>query len=111
MKTDPLFRAVLLLITLFLGLIAIRPLVAPPNAHAESEPIHDLYIEPGSTMVTSPDGSQNVPGKVVVDLTNGNVWGFPTGWTGPYPKAHITGKPPVVVPIYLGRFDLDAINR
>lgn len=111
MKTDPLFRTLLLLITFFLGLIAFRPLVVPQKVRAESEPNHCIYVEPGTTMLTSHDGTQNVPGKIFVDLTNGKVWGFPTGWMGPYPKAHIAGKPPVVTPIYLGRFDLDAMTR
>lgn len=111
MKADPLLRTLLFLTTIFLGLIVLKPLVSSQRVQAASEVSHRFYIEPGTTQLTSPDGRQNVIGKVVVDLTNGNVWGFPTNWPKPYPTTTIAGKPPVVAPIYLGRFDLDATIR
>lgn len=111
MKADLFMRTLLLLLTIFLGLIALEPLATSQKVQAESEMSHRFYIEPGTTLLTSPDGRQNVIGKVVVDLTNGNVWGFPTNWPKPYPTTTVAGKPPVVVPIYLGRFDLDATTR
>jgi len=36
-KPDPFVKALLLLTTLFLGLIALRPLVTPPKVRAQSE--------------------------------------------------------------------------
>ena len=111
MKADPFIRTFLFLITLFLGLIALGPLVSSQKVRAESEMSHTFYVEPGTTLLTSPDGRQNVIGKVVVDLTTGKIWGFPTNAPRPYPTATVTGHAPVVTPIYLGRFDLDAATR
>ncbi len=111
MKPGPFVRTLLLLITVFLGLIALRPLVTPQNVRAESDGEHSFYIEPGTTMLTSPDGSQNVIGKVVVDLRNGKIWGFPTHRPEPYPRVENTNQPPVVSPIYLGRFDFGATTK
>jgi hypothetical protein len=111
MKPNLFVKTLLFLITVFLGLIALRPLVAPQKAQAESEKKFDFYFEPGTTRLTSPDGSQNVIGKVVVDLRNGKIWGFPTLRPEPYPGATDTGQPPVVKPIYLGRYDFTATAR
>jgi hypothetical protein len=38
-------------------------------------------------MFGEPDGSQQVEGEIVIDMTNGDVWGFPTlsGLGLPYP--------------------------
>jgi len=109
-KPDLFVKALLLLTTLFLGLIALRPLVTPPKVRAQSEANYRVYIEPGTTMLITPDGRQNVIGKVVVDLRNGKIWGFPTLSPEPYPKANVTGQPPVVSPIYLGRYDFGAMT-
>jgi hypothetical protein len=109
-KPDPFVKALLLLTTLFLGLIALRPLVTPPKVRAQSEANYRVYIEPGTTMLITPDGRQNVIGKVVVDLRNGKIWGFPTLRPEPYPRANVTGQPPVVSPIYLGRYNFGAMT-
>jgi hypothetical protein len=111
MKSDPFVRTFLLLITIFLGLTAFGQLTGSQRVQAESEMSHRFYIEPGTTLLTSPDGRQNVIGKVVVDLTNGKIWGFPTNTPRPYPTTTVSGHAPVVTPIYLGRFDLDATAR
>ena len=111
MKPDPLVRTLLLLVTVFLGLIALGPIIASQKVRAESEANHTYYIEPGTTTLTSPDGRRNVIGKVVIDLTNGKIWGFPTGRPDPYPSATVTGTPPVVSPIYLGGCALAATTR
>jgi hypothetical protein len=111
MKADPFVKTLLLLITIFLGLSALGQIAASQKVRAESEMTHRFYIEPGTTLLTSPDGSQNVVGKVVVDLTTGKIWGFPTNAPRPYPTATVTGHTAVVTPIYLGRFDLEATAR
>jgi hypothetical protein len=111
MKADLFVRTLLLLITVSLVLNALGPHVASQQAQTESEACRSFYIEPGTTMLVSPDGSHNVIGIVVVDLKNGKIWGFPTHGPHPYPKASVTGKPPVVSPIYLGRYNLDATTR
>ncbi len=58
------------------------------------------------------DGLGQVDGRMVVNLNTGEVWGFPTLLAGaPYPIDSSGSKPPVSKPIYLGRFDFDAVDR
>ncbi len=112
MKPDFLTKALLTLIAVFLGLIALHPLLAPAPARAATEPsVYPFYVEPGTTMVRSPDGRRQVLGKIVVDMTTGNIWGFPTLNTQPYPMDSTTAEPPVSAPIYLGRYDFSAAIR
>jgi len=110
MKRDPFVRFFLLVITASLGLIVLRPLI-PEKVEAQAHPKYDFYIEPGTTTVRAPDGSVQVIGKVVVDLRNGKVWGFPTIGPQPYPMDTTKPEPPVSHPIYLGQYDFPATNR
>ncbi|HXZ27892.1 MAG TPA: hypothetical protein VEG08_07805 [Terriglobales bacterium] len=112
MKPDLLTKALLTLIVVFLGLIALHPLAVPAPAAAATPPsVYPFYIEPGTTMVRSPDGRRQVLGKVMVDMTTGNIWGFPTLNAQPYPMDSTTTEPPVSSPIYLGRYDFSAAIR
>ena len=43
-------------------------------------------------------------GKLVIDLSNGDVWGFPIVFT-------TSNKPPVSKPTYLGKYDFSAMKR
>ena len=110
MKPDSLVRTLLIVIAVFLGLIVLRPQGAE-NAQAQSLQKFDVYIEPGTTMLRTPDSSQQVLGKVIVDLRNGKVWGFPTLGSQPYPMDATKSVPPVSHPIYLGQYDLAATAR
>ncbi len=78
MKMDWLVKTLLGVIAVLLGVNALRPLVSPPAVRAQGGEAYSFYIEPGVTMLRAPDGSRQVYGKVVVDLRNGKVWGFPT---------------------------------
>lgn len=113
MKLKIFDRVVLLAAALFLGIIAIHVLLKPEPAKADSPTSAAVYIEPGVFTITTPDKQRQVLGKVVVDLTNGNVWGFPTLAKVPYPipTDATSAKPPVSRPIYLGKFDLSAMGR
>ncbi len=111
MKPDPFVRTLLIVITVFLGLMALRPVVAPEKAQAESAQKFDFYIEPGTTMLRAPDSSRQVTGKVVVDLRSGKIWGFPTLGPQPYPTDAAKSEPPVSDPIYLGRYNFAATNK
>jgi hypothetical protein len=112
-------RIVALAAVMFLGMIALRPLFAPEAAMAQSHSqaafpeAAPVYIEPGVRTIIVPDRSSQVLGKVVVDLTNGNVWGFPTLADVPYPTNAEPGKttPPISRPVYLGRYDFSAMTR
>lgn len=55
-------------------------------------------------MLRSPDGNQQVYGRMVVDLQTGKIWGFPTLNSAPYPVDIGSTKPPVSHPFLLGTF-------
>ena len=95
MKNPATTNLLLLVIAIALIAIALRPLRQPRPAQAQDLAPFPVYIEPGTQMLRSPDGSQNVYGKMVVDLQTGNVWGFPTITAAPYPVDISRAKPPV----------------
>ena len=61
---------------------------------AQGEDVRPLYFEPGTYMLRAPDGSQQVYGKVAVDMRNGKIWGFPTLTQDPYPSNPTATTPP-----------------
>ena len=103
-------RAALALVTIFLGILALRPMLTPEVVRAQGATDH-LYIEPGVHTLLSPDKSRQMEGKIMVDLTTGNIWGFPTGPDTPYPIDRIKAQPATSSPIYLGKFDLTGMQR
>lgn len=103
MKNDWLTKILLLAIAVFLGTIALRPVLAPPPVRADAQ-TYPFYIEPGTAMLRAPDGSRQVWGKVVVDLRNGKVWGFPTLTQDPYPVDQINSLPPTSRPFLLAKY-------
>lgn len=101
-------RFILTALALLLAVLAIRLFESPAAVRAQSE---GLYIEPGYTIIRSPDGLTQLKGKIVINLNNRDVWGFPTLVDGPYPVDLAGNKPPVSKPIFLGTFDLSAMRR
>ncbi|MDA8340260.1 MAG: hypothetical protein M0Z70_13255 [Nitrospiraceae bacterium] len=94
MKFDSFVKAMLVLIVLFLGIIAIRPFVEPEIGYAGFQSgikFGHVHIGVGSKYL--PDGST---GAWVVDLRNGNVWGFRNYDTDP---------------VYLGKFKFEALDQ
>ncbi len=110
MKIDLYARAMLTLIAVFLGIIALRPLFAPQAVQAQTEPRH-LYFEPGTHTLRAPGNVRQVLGKVAIDLRSGNVWGFPTLTQEPYPVDTTSDKPPVSHPFLLGRLALEDVDK
>ena len=103
-------KCILTLIAFLLAILAVRPLTHPQVAQAQSDYSY-IYVEPGTTTLRNPDGSQQLQGKMVVDLRNGNIWGFPTESSLPYPTTNVMrAEPPVSTPMYLGKFDLSKMN-
>ncbi len=98
------------LIALVLATMAVRPTIQTPSVYAQSAG-RNLFIEPGVTSVRIPDGTGFVQGKVVMDLDTGDLWGFPTNSSAPYPVDLSNTKPPVSKPIYLGKFDLAELRK
>ena len=103
-------KFVLTVIAVLLAFLALRPVGILNTVNAQSNQ-PSLYVEPGTTQLRSPDGSRQVEGKVVIDLRSGDVWGFPTLTSAPYPVDVTKSEPAVSKPIYLGRFDFSAMKR
>ncbi|MGC1781381.1 MAG: hypothetical protein WA708_02575 [Acidobacteriaceae bacterium] len=104
MRNGNITNILLLAIAVALTVIAMKPLLAPKPAHAVSAAPYPLYIEPGVYVLRAPDGTNNVYGKVAVDMQNGKIWGFPTLNGSPYPVDMNSTKPPESHPIELGTF-------
>lgn len=104
-RFDLFTKAVLAVIAMLLAVIAFRPI----PVHAQSDR-SSYYIEPGISSLRGPDGSSLGQGKVVIDLRNGSVWGFPTSVDLPYLVDPISRKPAVSKPTLIGKFDLAAMN-
>jgi hypothetical protein len=111
MRKPALTNLLLSLIAIALIAIAIRPYISPAPAHAQSTSANSFYIEPGVQMLRAPNGSSQVYGKVVVDLRNGKIWGFPTGSLDPYPSNPLDSKPTTSHPFALGKFAFDEIEK
>jgi hypothetical protein len=110
MKKSATTDILLLLIAISLLAIAARPYLRPEAARADSEP-YPFYIEPGTQMLRAPDGSQQVLGRVVIDMRNGKVWGFPTSSTDVYPTNPMNSKLQVSHPFPLGRFAFEDADK
>ena len=106
---DAFTKTLLALIAIFLGIIAVGPFVRPAPVHADSDYSY-LYVEPRTTLLRQPDGSRQLEGKMVIDMRNGDIWGFPTLSSTPYPVDTMNTVPPVVSPMYLGRFDFSKMT-
>lgn len=106
MRTNRFIECLLSVIAVLLGIIAVRPYAAPAVVSAQSGEPSSFFVEPGVTMLHAPDGSRQVLGKVVIDMRNGNVWGFPTLSREPYPVAGPSASAPTSHPFLLGKFAL-----
>jgi len=111
MKIDRFVKFLLLVIAVPLAGLALRPYLAPLVVEAQSGEGYPFYIEPGTSMLRAPDGSRQVLGKVVVDMRNGNVWGFPTMTQDPYPAAGTQTTPQTSHPFLLGKFALADMDK
>jgi hypothetical protein len=111
MKNGVVTNLLLSVIAVALAAIAARPYIEPSPAGAQSTSAHAFYIEPGVQMLVNPDGSSQVYGKVVVDLRNGKIWGFPTGSLNPYPSYPMNNKPATSRPFALGRFAFEDTDK
>ena len=111
MRRENLTIVLLSIIAVALVAIAVEPVFAPHPAEAQSSNPYPFYIEPGSEMLRTPDGSKQVYGKVVVDLSTGKIWGFPTNAPQSYPTAGMQNKLPTSRPFELGKFAFEDTNK
>ena len=104
MKTDWLVKS-LLLVVIFLGIIALRPYLAPSVVRAQSADVYPITL--GLNQRFTYNGAL-VQGNVVFDLRNGNLWGFPDF----VHRSEFLDKPlPVSHPVLLGRLALEDLNK
>jgi hypothetical protein len=111
MKNDKVAKFLLAVIAIALSAIALRPYIAPHVAHADNVAAYPVYIEPGVQMLKSSDGSEQVYGRMVVDLRTGRIWGFPTMTTDPYPFNALNSKPQTSHPFELGSFAFEDMDK
>jgi hypothetical protein len=111
MKPLTLTNILLLSIAVLLLILALRPLATPQPVRAQGSDAYPFYLEPGTYMLRATDGSSQVYGKVVVDLRNGKIWGFPTLGPQPFPINMIDSKPQTTHPFPLGRFAFEDTNK
>ena len=109
MRKDNLTIFLLTIIAVALLGIALQPLITPRPAAAQSN-LYPFYIEPGSELLRKPDGTTQVYGKVVIDMRNGKVWGFPTNAPQSYPSSGLQNKLPTSRPFELGKFAFEEIK-
>ena len=103
MKLDWTIRLLLLVIAILLGVIVFRPLAQPAPVLAQDGTPYPFHIEPGTVTLKKADGSGQTWGKIVVDMRNGDVWGFPIkAQNTPYPAYGPSSEPRVSHPMYLG---------
>jgi hypothetical protein len=110
MRRENLTIFLLSIIAVAMLAIALQPLFIPHPVGAQST-VYPLYIEPGSELIRTPDGTTQVYGKVVIDMRNGKVWGFPTNAPQSYPSSGLQNKVPTSRPFELGRFAFEDINK
>ena len=109
MKPILYVRIVLTAIAVFLGMLALRPLVEPQAIRAQSSPPRPfLQFDEELSKIAAPDGSL-VVGRIAIDLNTGFVYGFPTDPLG-YPRNPAKEELAVSNPILLGRFNLDKLS-
>jgi hypothetical protein len=109
MRRENLTIYLLSIIAVALLVIALQPLLTPQPVGAQST-LYPFYIEPGSELIRTPDGTTQVYGKVVIDMRNGKVWGFPTNAPQSYPSSGLQNKIPTSRPFELGRFAFEDIK-
>jgi len=111
MQRKTCINLLLLVIAVALVAIATRTYIAPRAVKAQSSSAYPLYFEPGTQILRTPDGSKQLYGRVVVDMRNGKVWGFPTNTPDTYPVNQMDSKPQISRPFYLGRFAFEDVDR
>lgn len=111
MRRNTCTNLLLLIIAIALVAIAVRPYIAPHPVNAQSSSAYPFNFEPGTQMLRAPDGTKQLYGRVVVDMRNGKVWGFPTNTPDTYPVNQMDTKPQVSRPFYLGRFAFEEADR
>jgi hypothetical protein len=111
MKLDWLVKLLLVMIVILLAVVAFRPVVHPAPVLAQGGSPYPFHIQPGTVSLKKPDGTTTW-GVVVVDMRNGDVWGFPMkAQNTPYPAYGPGDSSKVSHPMYLGHMAFDEVGR
>ena len=111
MKLDWFVKLLLVVVAILLAVVAFRPVVHPAPVLAQAGSPYPFYIEQGTVSLRKPDGTTTW-GKVVVDMRNGDVWGFPMkAQNTPYPVYGPTDSTKASHPMYLGRMAFEEATR
>jgi len=112
MQRIHLFQLLVLSVIAFcLVVLVARPIVQPETVRAQTEASCGIFLEPGTTMIRTPANDRQVMGKIVINTCSGQIWGFPTTTSAPYPVDPTNPAPPVSNPIYLGKFAMEAVRK
>jgi len=96
MRIDFYTKTILTVVACLLGILVLRPMLTPVSAQAQGS--SDFYIEPGVASIRKPDGTAQLPGKLVINRDS------------PYPINATTSEPPVATPVYLSKFDFSKVR-
>jgi hypothetical protein len=110
MKPTTTTNILLAIIALALVALVLRPAQTAEVVEAQTND-RNLFIEPGVYMLRAPDASQQVFGKVVIDLQSGKIWGFPTYAQDPYPTDPLNPRPRTSRPFQLGKFAFEDMYK
>lgn len=109
MKSTHYTNVVLTAIAVFLGVLALRPIIAPPVVTAANAVSYaPLQFDESLRKIEYSKGS--VMGRIAIDLRNGNIYGFPSDPLG-YPRNPDKSELAVSDPILLGRFNVDKLRN
>jgi hypothetical protein len=111
MSTRTVTNFLLLVNAVLLLALATRNFIMPAPVQAQYQQGYPFYVEPGTQMLRAPDGSRQVYGKMMIDMRNGKIWGFPTTTQDPYPVNLMDSKPQTSRPFLLGKFALEDADR
>jgi hypothetical protein len=111
MKLDWFVKLLLLVIAILLAVVAFRPVVQPAQVLAQNGSPYPFHIEQGTVSLRKPDGTTTW-GKIVVDMCNGDVWGFPVkAQNTPYPVFGPGDSSKVSHPMFLGRMAFEEVQQ
>jgi len=109
MKSDIYTKIMLTTIAIFLGILALRPLIAPGNDLEESTAV-SAPLQFSENLGEFESKNRRMGGRLAIDLRTGNVYGFPTDGNF-YPRNPLKEGIVVSDPILLGRFNLDKLTN
>jgi hypothetical protein len=111
MKLDWFVKLLLLVIAILLAVVAFRPVVHPAPVLAQTGSPYPFHIEQGTVSLRKADGTTTW-GKIVVDMRNGDVWGFPVkAQNTPYPVFGPGDSSKVSHPMFLGRLAFEEVQQ